>query len=150
MSCAFVRARCWGSKVAIILTTTRDMFLNLKKLAGKVARLIEYAKRVCIRIFEAMLPHAVHYDDQAEMNVIQHQIIPLQESERMLATRYGMAEDFDSVEVFSEAKKRAFAGDHHDRAFKDLQELDRLNELRLRLAGLRLSTRAHAVTPPAN
>ncbi|KAK0434169.1 uncharacterized protein EV420DRAFT_1754592 [Desarmillaria tabescens] len=72
-----------------------------------------------------------------EMNVIQHQIIPLQESERMLATRYGMAEDFDSVEVFSEGQKTGIC-----------RNWIRLNELRLRLAGLRLSTRAYAVTPP--
>ncbi|KAK0238420.1 hypothetical protein EDD85DRAFT_1021966 [Armillaria nabsnona] len=120
------------------------MFSQLKRLANSAIPVVMYARGVCIRIFEAILPHATHHDDQAEMNAIQRQIISLEESERTLATRYGMVGNFDPVEVFNEAKRRAFA--HHHHSFENLQELDRLNNLRMRLAELRV----HVATALAN
>ncbi len=78
------------------------------------------------------------------MKDIKHQIIPLERLERTLATQYGMAQDFDSVEVFGQTKRLAFANrDHH--FVEVLQDLDRLNDLRLQLTELRHS---HTVSPP--
>ncbi|SJL17761.1 uncharacterized protein ARMOST_21322 [Armillaria ostoyae] len=93
------------------------------------------------------LSRATRHDDvQAEMKKIQLQIIPLEQLERKLATQYGMVQDFDSVEVFGQAKKLAFANPDHD-FVGNLQDLDRLNDLRLRLTELRHS---HTVSPPAD
>lgn len=123
------------------------MFSRLKKLSKSAKLAVMYAGGVCKRIFEVILPHTTHHDDQTDINAIQRQIISLEESERTLASRYGMVGNFDPVEVFSEAKRRAFA--HHHHSFEDLQELDRLNNLRLRLAELRLSG-VHEADPRAN
>ncbi|PBK91822.1 hypothetical protein ARMGADRAFT_1081244 [Armillaria gallica] len=98
------------------------------------------------RSFVDMFPHATLLDDDGiERKAIQRQISSLEESETVLAKRYGMVGIVDSVEVFDEAKRRAFANDAHSK--KDLRELDRLNHLRLQLAHLRHS---HTVPPPAN
>ncbi|KAK0238380.1 hypothetical protein EDD85DRAFT_1021944 [Armillaria nabsnona] len=100
---------------------------------------------VCVSAFEH--PRATRHDQvQAEMKDIKHQIIPLENLERTLATRYGMVRDFDSVEVFGQAKRLVFANRDH-RSVRDLQELDRLNDLRLRLNELRHSP---TVSPPIN
>ncbi|KAK0497518.1 hypothetical protein EDD18DRAFT_1352366 [Armillaria luteobubalina] len=80
------------------------------------------------------------------MKTIQRQIASLEESEKMLAMRYGMVGHFDSVHVLNETKRRAFA--KRDPIFnEDLRALDQLNDLRLQLAHLRYS---HAVLPPAD
>lgn len=83
---------------------------------------------------------------QAEMKEIQHQMIPLEQLEKKLAIQYGMVQDFDSVEVFGQAKRLAFANPDHD-FVGNLQDLDRLNDLRLRLTELRHS---HTISPPAD
>lgn len=82
-------------------------------------------------------------DDGTER--IQRQVTTLEELEKALAKRYGMVGIIDPVEVFDEAKRRAFAKDVHFE--EDLRELDRLNHLRLQLARLRLS---RTVSPPTN
>ncbi|KAK0444704.1 hypothetical protein EV421DRAFT_2034744 [Armillaria borealis] len=98
-----------------------------------------------VKIFEAVHP-ADAVTDSAEMKKILLQIIPLEKLERELATQYGMVQDFDSVEVFGQAKRLAFANPDHD-FVENLQDLDRLNDLRLRLTELRYS---HTVSPPAD
>ncbi|KAK0185079.1 hypothetical protein F5146DRAFT_1006127 [Armillaria mellea] len=124
------------------------MFSHLKKLAKNAILVTRRAGSACKRIFGTTRPRATHLDGQAEMNTIQDQIKSLEETEQTLASRYGMVGNFDPVEVFSEAKRRAFA--HHHHSFEELQELDRLNNLRLRLAELRLSGVHEATTPHAN
>ncbi|KAK0185055.1 hypothetical protein F5146DRAFT_1125403 [Armillaria mellea] len=92
---------------------------------------------------------AVHQADgvtDAEMKQIQLQIVPLEELERELATQYGMVQDFDSIEVFAQAKRLAFANPDHD-LVGNLQNLDRLNDLRLRLTELR---HLHTDSPPTS
>ncbi len=119
------------------------MFFLLKKFAEFVAYT---TPSVFMRIFEAMFLHVTRvHGDEAETKAIRRQMIPLEELERTLAARYGMVEDIDSVEVFDEAKSRAFAkcGPHFE---EDLQALDRLNKLRLLLTRRRHS---RAVCPPA-
>ncbi|PBK66852.1 hypothetical protein ARMSODRAFT_960017 [Armillaria solidipes] len=93
------------------------------------------------------LPRGTRHDQvQAEMKDIKHQIKFLENLERTLATQYGMVRDFDSVEVLGQAKRLAFANRDHQ-SVRDLQELDRLNDLRLRLNELRHSP---TVSPPIN
>ncbi|KAK0215285.1 hypothetical protein EDD85DRAFT_1029986 [Armillaria nabsnona] len=60
---------------------------------------------------------------RAEMELICKRILELQRLEKELATRYGMAE-IDSVEVFEEAKYRAFSDDA-----RCIEEAQRLHEL---------------------
>lgn len=91
-----------------------------------------------------MLPRATPLDDDGAER-IQRQVTTLEELEKALAKRYGMVGIIDPVEVFDEAKRRAFVKDVHFE--KDLRELDRLNHLRLQLARLHLS---RTVSPPAN
>lgn len=93
-----------------------------------------------------MFPHGTLLDDdEVERKAIQRRISSLEELEMALGKRYGMVGIIDPVEVFDEAKRRAFANDAHSK--KDLRALDRLNHLRLQLAHLR---RSHMVPPPAN
>ncbi len=71
-----------------------------------------------------------------KMKEIEHQIVYLEERERKLAAHYGMVGDIDSVEVFDEAKRRAFAklGPSFE---DDLRAMNQLMLLRLQLAQLR-------------
>ncbi|KAK0497510.1 hypothetical protein EDD18DRAFT_1352356 [Armillaria luteobubalina] len=73
-----------------------------------------------------------------DLRAIQHQIRALEGRERTLAAQYGMIGDIDSVEVFDEAKRRAFAklGSSFE---DDLRAMNRLMFLRLQLAQLRHS-----------
>ncbi|KAK0488472.1 hypothetical protein IW261DRAFT_1414008 [Armillaria novae-zelandiae] len=82
----------------------------------------------------------------AEIEEIEHQILSLEEREKELAAQYGMVGDIDSVEVFDEAKRRAFAklGPNVE---NDLRALNKLLSLRLQLAQLR---RSYAVSPPVD
>ncbi|PBK66812.1 hypothetical protein ARMSODRAFT_959974 [Armillaria solidipes] len=70
------------------------------------------------------------------MKEIEHQILSLEERERKLAAHYGMFRDVDSVEVFDEAKRRAFAklGPSFE---DDLRAMNQLMFLRLQLTQLR-------------
>lgn len=61
------------------------------------------------------------------MEQISKKIGDLEELERELATRYGM-EEIDSVEVFDEAKYRAFSDDA--RCIEEAQQLYELYTLR--------------------
>ncbi|SJL17539.1 uncharacterized protein ARMOST_21091 [Armillaria ostoyae] len=71
-----------------------------------------------------------------KMKEIEHQILSLEERERKLAAHYGMVGDVDSVEVFDEAKRRAFAklGPSFE---DDLRAMNQLMFLRLQLTQLR-------------
>lgn len=99
-----------------------------------------FSMRSSVRI----LPRATPLDDDGTER-IQRQVTTLEELEKALAKRYGIVGIIDPVEVFDEAKRRAFAKDVHFE--EDLRELDRLNHLRLQLARLRLS---RTVSPPTN
>ncbi|SJL17538.1 uncharacterized protein ARMOST_21090 [Armillaria ostoyae] len=72
------------------------------------------------------------------IKTIEDGIAELEIHERRLAAEYRMVGDIDSVEVFDEAKCRAFAGTGADCA-EDLRKLGRLHDLRLKLACLQQS-----------
>ncbi|KAK0215289.1 hypothetical protein EDD85DRAFT_943113 [Armillaria nabsnona] len=68
-------------------------------------------------------------NSRAEMELISQRIVELQKLEMELATRYGMVEaEIDSVEVFEEAKYRAFSDDA--RCIEEAQQLYELYTLR--------------------
>ena len=67
------------------------------------------------------------------MKDIEGQITELEIHERRLAAEYRMpVGDFDSVTVFEEAKRRAFAKKVGADYREDLQKLEKLHDLRLK------------------
>ncbi|KAK0207721.1 hypothetical protein IW262DRAFT_1469291 [Armillaria fumosa] len=77
-----------------------------------------------------MFPH------NTNVKKIERKILSLEEQEKKLAAHYGMVGDIDSVEVFDEAKCRAFA--KLGLSFEDdLRAMNELMFLRLQLAQLR-------------
>ncbi|PBK91749.1 hypothetical protein ARMGADRAFT_1013543 [Armillaria gallica] len=118
------------------------MSSNVKNL--EAIRPVDPVTSVSVPAFEL---NATHHDRvQAEMKVIKSKIIPLELLEKKLAIQYGTAQDFDSVEIFGRTKRLAIANRDH-RFVQDLQNLGRLNDLRLQLTELRHS---HTVSPPTN
>ncbi|PBK91823.1 hypothetical protein ARMGADRAFT_1081245 [Armillaria gallica] len=82
------------------------------------------------------LPVASLYYHAEDIKATEAQITHLVQVERTLALQYGMGTRFDPVEVFDEAKRRAFArqGPHFD---DDLSAVNRLHTLRKRRSYLR-------------
>ncbi len=70
-------------------------------------------------------------NSRADMELISQRIVELQKLEMELATRYGMVEaeaEIDSVEVFEEAKYRAFSDDAQ--CIQEAEQLYKLYTLR--------------------